>query len=51
MRVNTTGQGRLKGLLIYIAAVTLVLGVHAFALHLDSVAAQKGVASNTNKSV
>ena len=35
MRVNTTGLGRLKGLLIYIAATALVVAVHALAQHFD----------------
>ncbi|MGN5354352.1 hypothetical protein ACQ4P5_20330 [Ralstonia sp. L16] len=51
MPIRTTGRGRLKGFLIYIAAVTVVFGVHAYALHLDSVAAHKAAPSNADKSV
>lgn len=51
MHARQPGRGRLKGLLIYIAAVTVVFGVHAYALHLDSVAAPKAAPSNADKSV
>lgn len=51
MHARQPGRGRLKGLLIYIAAVTVVFGAHAYALHMDSVAAQKSVPAHTDKSV
>ncbi|NMV36799.1 hypothetical protein [Ralstonia insidiosa] len=51
MPTRTPGRGRLKGLLIYIAAVTVVFGVHAYALHMDSVAAQKSAPAHADKSV
>lgn len=51
MHVRQPGRGRLKGLLIYIAAVIVVFGVHAYALHMDSVAARQSAPSNADKSV
>ncbi|QKL71435.1 hypothetical protein HI806_09155 [Ralstonia solanacearum] len=37
MQVNTTGRGRLKGFLIYIAATAVVIAIHALALNFDEV--------------
>lgn len=51
MHARQPGRGRLKGLLIYIAAVTVVFGVHAYALHMDGAAAQKSAPAHTDKSV
>ena len=49
--LTRTSRGRRKGLLIYLAAVVVVFGVHAYALHLDSVAAHKATPLNADKSV
>lgn len=45
-RNRTPGQGRLKGLLIYLAAVIAVVIVHAYALHNDSTAAEQDRAAD-----
>jgi len=38
---RTPGPGRLKGLLIYLAAVIAVVIVHAYALYSDDAAAEQ----------
>ena len=51
MHARQPGRGRLKGPLIYIAAVIVVFGMHAYALHMDSAAAQKSAPAHADKSV
>ena len=51
MRVHTKGLGRLKGLLTYVAAVLIVLGAHAVALHMDSVGPQEPTQPRADKTV
>ena len=51
MPTRTTGRGRLKGLLTYIAAVLVVLGVHAAALHMDDVRSQEPTQPRADKTV
>lgn len=51
MRAYQPAVARLKGLLTYIAAVVVVLGVHAVALHMDSVAPQEPTQPRADKTV
>lgn len=51
MQTPKTGLGRLKGFLIYLAAVIVVLGAHAIALHMDDVRPQEPMPASADKTV
>ncbi len=51
MQAPRTGRSRLKGFLIYLAASVVVLGVHAYALHMDSVGPQVPTQPRADKTV
>ena len=51
MRAFQPAVARLKGLLTYVAAVLVVLGVHAIALHMDSMGPQEPTQPRADKTV